>query len=133
MAGYPVQRPTNDAHGAQRPYVDPHTRTPGVGSDGFMNMSPLVQADDNPWHGHWLLRRPNIWRDNQASGACRFLKGGDSDLPCEKSCAYRLVLGCPCRLRLGGHAVSRLVSSRWPVSLLITGLDLLAAISGGAG
>lgn len=46
--------------------------------------------------------------------------------------AHIVWLGCPCRLRLGGHAVSRLASSRWPVSLLITGLDLLAAISGGA-
>jgi hypothetical protein len=53
------ERLDGDPHGAQRPYVDPLARTLGVGSDGFMNMSPLVQANDNPWHGDWLLRRAN--------------------------------------------------------------------------
>lgn len=32
---------------------------PGVGRDGFMNMSPLVRAADSPWHGRWLLRKAN--------------------------------------------------------------------------
>jgi hypothetical protein len=42
MAGYPVyryigERLDSDAHGAQPPYADPHTRTSGAGSDGFMS------------------------------------------------------------------------------------------------
>jgi len=63
MAGYPVHRSANarrHALGVERPCVDPLDRTSGVGSDGFMNMSPQAQADDNPWHGLWLLPRANI-------------------------------------------------------------------------
>jgi hypothetical protein len=32
------ERLDGDGHGAQRPYLDPHARTSGAGSDGFMNM-----------------------------------------------------------------------------------------------
>jgi len=67
------ERLDGDAHGAQRPYVDPLARTPGVGSDGFMDMSLLVQANDNPWRGDWLLQRVNSsGRGNRTFGAYRF-------------------------------------------------------------
>jgi hypothetical protein len=45
------ERLDGDPHGTLRPYVDPLARTPGDGSDRFMNMSLLVQANDNPWRG----------------------------------------------------------------------------------
>jgi hypothetical protein len=69
MAGYPVHRragaSTAMLMARNGHHVNPLARTPGVGSDGFMNVSPLVQADDNPWYGHWLLRRANIQRARQ--------------------------------------------------------------------
>jgi hypothetical protein len=34
------ERLDGDPHGAQRPYVDPLARTPGVDSDGFMKRKP---------------------------------------------------------------------------------------------
>jgi len=64
------ERLDGDPHGAQRPYVDPLARTPGVGSDGFMNMSPLVQANDDPRRGDWLLRRVNIQWTRQPDIRC---------------------------------------------------------------
>jgi hypothetical protein len=52
MAGYPVQRRANASTAIlMARNVHTSTRSPGVGSDGFMKMSPLVQADDDPWCG----------------------------------------------------------------------------------
>jgi hypothetical protein len=59
------ERLDGEPHGAQHPYVDLLARTLGFGSDGFMNMSLLVQANDNPWRGDWLLRRVNIQSGRQ--------------------------------------------------------------------
>ena len=52
MAGYPVHRRANAATAIlMARNVRTSTRSPGVGSEGFRNMSPLVQANDNPWLG----------------------------------------------------------------------------------
>src|SRR5690348_12972178 len=81
MAGYPVHRRATldgDALDAQRPYVDPlahTTATSDVGSDGFMNMSPVSTSGRQPLaRGHLLLRRAtSSERDNRTFGAYRRL------------------------------------------------------------